>query len=70
MSRDLLAEFLPWTPLGSHAVTCCLRDHDLPHDVHRLAHAIYGRAGPFGVEYGSIELVRRGSCPARWRRTF
>ena len=65
MSRDLLAEFLPWTPLGSHAVTCCLRDHDLPHDVERLADALYGRPGPFGdVEYGSIELVL-GAAPVR-----
>lgn len=65
MSRDLLAELLPWTPLGSHAATCWLRDHGLPHDVERLADAIYGQPGPFGdVEYGGIETLI-GAAPVR-----
>jgi hypothetical protein len=63
MSRDPIAEFLPWTPLGSYGVTQWLEAQGLPADVDRLADAIYGRPGPFGdVEYGSIELVL-GAAP-------
>lgn len=63
MSRDVLAEFLPWTPLGSFAATRWLQAHGLPDDIDRLADAVYGKPGPFGdVEYGSIEVVL-GAAP-------
>ena len=57
MSREPLAEFLPWTPLASFAATRWLQAHDLPADVDRLAEAFYGQPGPFGLEHGSMELV-------------
>ena len=62
MSRDLLAEFLLWSTIGSHAATQRLEAHGLPADVDRIADAIYGRPGPFGVEHTSIELVL-GAAP-------
>jgi hypothetical protein len=64
VSRDVLADFLPWTPIGSHAATCWLQRHTLPADVERLADALYGKPGPFGVEYGRIEAVV-GAAPVR-----
>jgi len=65
MSRDVLAEFLPWSTRGSYAATLWLEAHGLPADVERLADALHGRAGPFGdVEYGSTELVL-GAAPVR-----
>jgi hypothetical protein len=64
MSRDILAEFLPWTPLASHAATQWLDQHNLPSDVDRLADALYGQPGPFGLDHASIELVI-GAAPVR-----
>jgi hypothetical protein len=53
-----LNQFMPWTPLGSHAATIWLQEHGLPADVERYADALFGQPCPFcGVAYASLELV-------------